>query len=131
VLPGPPLPDDVSFGRHLDEVITVHLAVVILGAGSTATDYRDDRSGKRHRAKEKHVPIAQPDAVVVMIGTLELPQDPPLPVHFQYGASLEGQSSHVCEIWDLSVIEERPAVGEIAIRAWRVRHVPGVDNASL
>jgi hypothetical protein len=67
---------------------------------------------------------------VSVIGMMHLPQHPPLPIRFQRGATHVGRTADDARIWDLAVVEERPAVGEIAL-AGRAGHIPAMNNISL
>src|SRR5260370_30173535 len=127
MLPALPLPQDFSVCRHLHEIVADHLPVVDFGPGTAAADLLDDRIRKRLLADQKDISVPQSDAVVGVIGMTHLPQDPPLPIRFQRGATHVGRPADKARIWDLAVAEERPAVGEIAVEG-RGGHIPAMNN---
>src|SRR5215831_12801038 len=65
-----------------------------------------------------------------MIGVIDPPQNPSLPIHFQRGAAPIGSLSHVALVGNLAVVEQRPALGEISGLAGWVRHRPGMDDVA-
>src|SRR5215472_9595981 len=75
-------------------------------------------------------PFFQTNAVVIMIGVIDLPQNPSLPIHFQRGAAPVGSLSHVALVGNLAVVEQRPALGEISGLTGWVGHRPAVDDVA-
>src|SRR5215472_10648859 len=64
------------------------------------------------------------------MGMVHLPNNSALPIHFQCRATHVRRSAHVAVVWNLPVVEERPAFGEIPGLARRVRHIPCVYDIS-
>jgi hypothetical protein len=57
MLPAPPLPNDLTFRRHLHKIGRVHFAIFILGAGPATLDFGNNVIRKRLRADEKNVSV--------------------------------------------------------------------------
>ena len=66
-----------------------------------------------------------------MGGMIHFPQNPPLPIHFQGGASHINRLANATSIWNPAIIEKRAAVSEISIQARWIWHFPGMDNVAL
>src|ERR1700730_7109899 len=113
MLPASPFPNDLSIGRHLDQIRTIHLAVVVLRTGPTASDLGHEVVWKRLLTDEEDVSVPQSNAVVIMVGMIDLPQNAPLPIHFQYGAALVRRLADMARVRNLVGLEERPAIREI------------------
>src|SRR5215472_10961010 len=67
---------------------------------------------------------------MMVIGLLDLPEDAPLPIHLERRAALKWRLADMRRVGNLAVIEERAALGEIAVLARWVRHFPGMDDLS-
>jgi hypothetical protein len=80
---------------------------------------------------QQHVPIAQQDAVMVMIRMADFPEHLPVPVRFQHHAALERKAAEKIVLGAASVEEERPALGKVTRQVGRVRHLPRVDHLAL
>src|SRR5262249_4808016 len=131
MLPASPLPNDLAISRHLDKIRAIHLAIVVLRTEPAASDPGNDVIRKRLLTDEQDVSVPKPNAVVVMVGMVHLPQNPPVPIHFQRGATLIRRLADVARVWNLTIVEERPALGEISGLTGRVRHSPGVNDVAL
>jgi hypothetical protein len=59
------------------------------------------------------------------------PQDLAVPVCFQDDSAFERKATEKALLRCAAVVEERPAVGEVAGQARRVGHVPGVDDVAV
>src|SRR3984893_16271437 len=70
MLPASPLPNELSIGRHLDQIRAVHLAVVVLGTGAAASDLGHKVIRKRLLTNEEDVSVSQSNAVVIMVGVI-------------------------------------------------------------
>ena len=68
---------------------------------------------------------------MVMIFMLDLPEHLAVPVHFQRRAAFECRLAKMTRIGDLTVVEKRSARREVAVKAGRVRHLPGVNDLTL
>src|SRR5262249_21027508 len=82
VLPGAPFPNDFASGRDLDQIIAVHFAVVFR-AYDAALDLGHDLRRQSIQTKQQYVAVAQSDAVVMVIGMANFPQNASVPVRFE------------------------------------------------
>src|SRR5580704_3038169 len=58
------------------------------------------------------------------------PEHLAVPVRFQDHASFERKAAEKAVLRRAPVVEQCPALGEIAGQAWGVRHVPGMDDVA-
>src|SRR5262245_58514039 len=139
MLPGTPFPDRLSRGRHLRQVVRVHLADVVLLPSRILTrrkavllypalDAPGDVVGNSAHTIEQHVSIAQQNAVVMVIRMAHFPQHLAVPVRFENHPAFEREATEKALPRRAPVIEERAPLGEIARQTWRVRQVPGVNH---
>src|SRR5712692_1026340 len=87
MLPATPLPSNPPVSRHLNQIISVHLAVVF-GARHSPFDLRYEIPWKLGQAKKQHVTVPQSYAIMVVVRVAHLPQDAPVPVNFKGGSAL-------------------------------------------
>src|SRR5688572_606955 len=129
VLPAEPFPDDAPVCCHFHEIVCVHVAVVFR-AGYSTFDPRHKIRGKLSQAKKQHVAVPQGYAIVMVIGVAHFPEDTTVPVYFNRSASFPWlPTDEACRILDnLSIVEESSLLGQIAVIARRVRHLPRVDD---
>ena len=67
----------------------------------------------------------------MMIRPAQLPQDLAVPIDLHYGAAHERLLAEERLIRDLTVVEERAALREVAVEAGGIGHLPGVDHRTL
>src|SRR5262249_60188323 len=79
VVPSPPFPNHSPIGCHLDEIVRIHLPVV-LRARHTTFDPRNEILRQLSQANQKYVAVAQPYAVVMLIGLFDFPYHTTVPV---------------------------------------------------
>src|SRR5215472_8038126 len=82
VLPSTPFPNALPIGRHLDEIVPVHLSVMFR-ARHSPFNLRNEIMRQPSQANQKHVTVAQPYAIVMMIGLANFPKNAPVPVTFE------------------------------------------------
>src|SRR5262245_36473981 len=132
VLPGPPFPNHSPTGCHLDEIVRIHLPVM-LRARHTTFDLRNEILRQLSQANQEYVAVTELYAVMVMIGLSDFPQHTTIPVDLTRGATLPrfpaNETSRV--LVDLSVIEESSFFSEITRVTGRIRHLPSVRNVTL
>src|SRR5215467_6339248 len=142
MLPCPPLPDRLPLRSNLGQIIGVHLAGVCLWSRSitarlhvvlqhASSDPPGDVVGHLRHAMQQHVAVAQQNAVMMMVRMPYFPQHLAVPVGFQDNAAFERKAAQKALLGRAPVVEERPALGEIAGQAGRVRHFPGVYDLAL
>src|SRR5262249_19658002 len=90
-----------------------------------------DVVGHLAHAMEQHVAVAQQDAVVMVVWMADLPEYLAVPVSLQDHASLEWKAAQEVLLRGTPVVEQRSALGEITRHAWRIRHLPGVNDVAL
>src|SRR5262245_4622442 len=64
----------------------------------------------------------------MVVRMAHFPQDLAVPVRLQDHATFERKATEKALLRRAPVVEECSPLGEIAGQAWRVRHVPGVDD---
>src|SRR5215472_11477799 len=69
--------------------------------------------------------------MMMMVRVTYFPQHFAIPVGFQDDAAFEREAAQKALLRRAPVVKQCPAVCEIAGQAWRVRHVPGVDDLAL
>src|SRR5215475_13760041 len=142
MFPGAPFPNRVSRRSDLSQIIGVHLVGFGDRSGSILArlhvpfrhpsfDAPRDFFGYLAHAMQQHVPVAQQDAVVVMVGMAHLPQYLPIPVRFQDHAAFEWKTTEKALLRSASVEKQGPALVDVAGQAGRIWHVPGVDDLAL
>src|SRR5262245_29114194 len=80
---------------------------------------------------EQHVAVAQQNAIVMVVWMTDFPQYLAVPVGFQDHASLEWKAAQEILLRGTPVVEQRPTLCEKARHAWRIRHLPGMDDVAL
>ena len=66
--------------------------------------------------------------VVMVIRPPQFPEDPAVPVHFENGAAHERLLAEKRVVRHLTVVEERSAIGQIAVQPGPMRHLPGMGH---
>ena len=132
MFPAPPLPHGLAPGRRFQEIVGVDHAVD-LGTGQAAPHASRHLGGQRAQAQEQHVAVAEPPGVVMVIRVLQLPDDAPAPIHFQYGAALEaGPRLEPSEVLgDLPAVEEMTVVEQVPVEAGPVGQPPRVGEGAV
>ena len=132
MLPGSPLPNHTTIRGHLDEIVRVHRAVV-LGARPAALDPRNQMLRQLRQANQQHIAVAQPDAVVVMVGLAHLPKNFSVPIRFEHNAALPGlPADKAFRVLDrFAVVKKRAVICEIAGVAGRIGHLPTMDEVAV
>ena len=87
VLPSPPFPNYLPGSCHLDEIISVHLPVV-LRARHAAFDSSERDPAAAELSKSAVRCRYEPYAIVMMIGLPDFPQHTTIPIDFKRGAAL-------------------------------------------
>src|SRR5262245_11969270 len=132
VLPSTPFPNHSPISCHLDEIVRIHLPVV-LRTRHTTFDPRNEILRQLSQANQKYVAVAQPYAVVMMICLFDFPQHTTVPVDLERSASLPGFPADEAfrVLVDLSVVEESSSFSEITGVTGRIGHLPSVRNVTL
>src|SRR3984893_8827456 len=102
MLPAAPLPNELSIRRHLDQIRAMNLPV-LLGTKAAASDLGHKVTRKRLLTNEEGVSVSQPNAVVIMVGMIHLPQNTAVPIHFQCGAALVRRLADMARVRNLTV----------------------------
>jgi hypothetical protein len=101
--------------------------------GQSAFDLGDEIARQLSETNQQDVAISQPYAIVVMVWMAYLPKNPTVPVSFQRRTAFPGFVAYETGriLGRLAVIEVGASFGEIAIVAWRIRHLPSMDNLTV
>ena len=131
MLPAPPLPDNLSTGRHLDKIGGIHFAVVVFRARSSSSDLSRDLVRKWPGADENYIAVSQTAAVVIVIGVPDFPQNSSLPINFERDTACVRRLPDMRGTWNFAIIKERAAIGKIPVSTRPVWHPPTMDYAPL
>src|SRR5918995_920572 len=125
MFPGTPFPNDIAFGRHLDEIIPVHLTVV-LGPGHAPFNLCNQILRQPIQAKKKNVAIAQSYTIMMMVRVTCFPKDAPIPISFEHGTALPRLPANEALriLRRFSIVEERASISQITVVSWRIGHLP-------
>src|SRR5437870_8320320 len=69
----------------------------------------------------------------MVVRMAHLPEDTPVPVNFKRGAalprSLTDEARGIPD--DFAIVVESPPFGQVTVQAWRIRHLPAVNDIAL
>src|SRR5215470_13422470 len=80
---------------------------------------------------EQHVAVAQQDAIVMVVWMADFPEYLSVPVSFEDHATLEWKAAQEVLLRGTPVVEQCSSLGEIPRHAWRIGHLPGVNDVPL
>ncbi len=128
-----PLPHDLAAGRHLHQIVGVHIPLV-LRPRQPALDLGDEIARHFLQTEQDDVPIAQLPRIMVVCRVPHLPEHPSRPVHLHgdpcFKAVLPGREPFQLRE-GLATVEQVPILEQIAVEARWVGELPCVHRLPL